>query len=139
MRPAALAGLLLICAMVQATGVEFRSGPSRVSLLELYTSEGCSSCPPAGSAQALEVHAALLGFGLDTEVRRGENAGRELRHDFVVLHHQRRSLAARGDGDFVATLPLAGGDEAAERLGVAVWVSRADSPAPLQATGGWLP
>jgi len=37
----------LICLPVVAAECTASSGPNRVALLELYTSEGCSSCPPA--------------------------------------------------------------------------------------------
>ena len=45
-----------------------------------------ASVPVSGE---LEAHVAILGFDLKTEVRAGENGGRTLEHDFVVLGYRR--------------------------------------------------
>jgi hypothetical protein len=84
--------------------------------------------------EPLEAHVALLGMGIVSKVRAGENRGRELRHDFVVL---RMGSVAMRDGAADLRLPE-DPDPAVPRHAVVVWVTRPGQTAPLQATGGWL-
>ncbi len=50
--------------------------------------------PAAAGTPPLFVEFALLGGGIESDVRRGENSGRKLRHDFVVLHFAHSPLRA---------------------------------------------
>ncbi|MCB1758382.1 MAG: DUF1223 domain-containing protein [Gammaproteobacteria bacterium] len=83
---------------------------------------------------AYELSVALLGFDLSNDVASGENAGKRLRHDFVVLAtHSSTAADGRWQFDFSALERVSSG-----RLAISAWVSRKGDPAPLQATGGWL-
>jgi hypothetical protein len=95
--------------------------------------------PMRPTKASYEVHAALLGGGITSEVRAGENRGRRLVHDFVVLEMTHGQLGQNGKeakGEF----SLSHDSKASQnRLAIAVWVTAHGSPAPLQANGGWLP
>ena len=85
----------------------------------------------------LVLHVALLGMSLETRVGAGENNGRTLRHDFVVLGHGSAKLAKDGSR-YSARTKLPRPRVTANDWAVAAWVSTPDRQAPIQATGGYL-
>ena len=97
------------------------------------------SFPAAGGDYI--VHLAILGGGLTSKVSAGENDGKTLRHEFVVLGLDQARLepgTAGGPLQAGLTLPTPLVADAA-RHAVAAWVTRRGDLAPVQATGGWLP
>lgn len=93
--------------------------------------------PQASVPNKLTVSLAVLGFDLDSAVANGENAGRILHHDFVVLGLIEVPLQHDEHG-YRAEVALPSLTQPAKRTALAAWVSAADSPMPLQAVGGWL-
>ncbi len=86
----------------------------------------------------LTAHVALLGMQLETAVRAGENKGRTLKHDFVVLDVVATRLQA-SDSGLTATATLPDNATGVSDLALAVWVSADGSQAPIQSVGGFLP
>jgi hypothetical protein len=147
--------ILLVFAVVAVTSgsaradqLRFESGEKRVSFVELFTSEGCSSCPPAErTLSKLTTHPSLWKTFVPVafHVNYWDNVGwkdrlasvefRKFTHDFVALvHHQSplhgHSLRAEFKPD-----ENSGGSRS---RALAAWVSVGSDPTPIQATGGWL-
>ena len=87
----------------------------------------------------VQVHVAILGFDQITRVTRGENKGKALPHDFVVIDYQQSSVKVSNSRQLLANLPLPSSDkfESAEKA-IVIWLSKRFDPKPIQAVGGWL-
>ena len=83
--------------------------------------------------QLLEAHVVHLGFDRQTPVKTGENQGRTLIHDFVVLAH-RVVMLSHAEHGLVGQVTL----PALESSAIAAWISPVDNPQPMQAVGGWI-
>lgn len=114
----------------------------KVGVLRASTSDGkhfsIEFKPAQGEVGSWEAHLALLGSDISTSVRAGENSGRNLKHDFVVLDLQSGPLQNEAASQ-QASLTVNGSAGGDARKAVAVWVSKSGQIAPAQATGGWLP
>lgn len=109
-------------------------GSGRPGVLEVRLEANRLRARFSGEGRGLEFHWAVLGFGLTTKVTHGENAGRNLKSDFVVLHQGR---GRAGETGWEASWPPRDLPRA-DRYGLAAWLSHPDDPTPVQATGGWL-
>ena len=86
------------------------------------------------------LHVALLASDIQTQVTRGENHGRVLEHDFVVLSHQQYSGDKPSDiAQWQGPAPRIPAIAAeAGRLAWAAWLVDKTTAATLQAVGGWI-
>jgi len=119
------------------------TSPSLVGNLQLIVDDdgGFSSSFHAldDSQGMLKLTIAVLGLGLESEVSRGENSGKRLSHDFVVL-----GLTTIASGlpkaeannlyEWHGRLPKA--SPAASKYAIAAWVSDGNSLKPIQVVAG---
>jgi hypothetical protein len=81
-----------------------------------------------------KLNVAILGFGLQTQIQAGENEGKQLKHDFVVIGQAEQiSHTKHWKLKLPKTLNVN-----PTRKGIAIWVSTLDAQKPIQAVGGWL-
>ena len=91
--------------------------------------------PEITQPRTLALNVAMLGNNLESDVKRGENTGRKLRHDFVVLDLIKIDMSNesnRWTGS--VALPMRSGNDKPSAL--AAWIT--ENGTPIQATGGWL-
>src|SRR5579863_2982892 len=129
------------------TGWHYRKEPpvaseNDVGALEVHNTGtnhwSATFVPMTPLAGNLELHATLLASGLESNVRAGENKGRDLHHEFAALDLISIGMVNSNGiarGRFILDLP---GDVQKKDLALAVWITRPGELVPLQAVGGWL-
>lgn len=86
--------------------------------------------PNDNGTKDVELHVAQLGFDLTTRIGAGENSGRNLKQDFVVLSLTNERVSG-GKGEFAF-------NPDSRANGIAAWITAPNQIDPIQAVGGWL-
>lgn len=119
---------------------EPRKSEQEVGLLTVHIDSNEASIkftPLRSNGVTLVANLATLGFGLESNVNAGENGGRKLMNDFVVLDRNHTSMNEK-DEHYSAVLHVPKSNIRTTRQAVVVWISAFGSQTPLQAAGGWL-
>jgi hypothetical protein len=117
-----------------------RARSEKVGILDvaLKGNEAVATFAPENSPRGqLKLEVALLGTNLQSDVKRGENSGRKLHHDFVVLHLAKIDMTNQGNR-WTGTVLLSTNTETDKPTALAAWIKSAETAPAIQATGGWL-
>lgn len=116
--------------------VQAGSGVLTVSVVDGEISAHLLNSAEEAQQEDYLLQAVILGFGLTTKVKRGENSGKKLIHEFVVLAHKTFGMSKTGwQGALPAYTDTA---KEADRLAVVFWLETPGSPVPKKIAGGWL-
>lgn len=88
--------------------------------------------------KAYQAHVTLLAFDYFSDIKVGENRGRQLAHDFAVVAYNENQLKEESNGQFISQVNVKFPDTHSSRKGIAVWVTTQKSMTPIQATGGFI-
>jgi len=98
--------------------------------------------PPSKNNKKYILNIAILGFDLSSQIKAGENRGRHLKHDFVVLGHRmikmQNQLSSKLSSHYTNKVQLPQVNIKANRQAIAVWVNEESHLNPIQAVGGWI-
>ena len=121
-------------------GEGYQSSRNRVGELALTidaNSFAAHFSPVNAPTQKVSLSIAILGMNLSTQVSAGENHGKQLQHDFVVLNLQNVEMQSIGE-TFRAIGTLDARQSESSELAVAAWITIGKQQTPIQATGGYL-
>lgn len=94
---------------------------------------------PESTIPSGTLYFAWLGFGYECRISSGENAGKTLREDFVVLSLQHQTTESNGKGlsaEFDLDRPEASPEQ---KIALVAWFSTQDNQRPIQTVGTWFP
>src|ERR1700751_39542 len=99
---------------------------TKVGVLRVSLGDGgkltATFVPETTRPRTLTLNVALLGNDLESDVKRGENSGRKLRHDFVVLQSAKSEMTNQGNL-WTGTVLLSSNDGTDKATALAAWVT----------------
>lgn len=107
-------------------------------VLKLYKKNDGSFKVQVGNVEKTKsyvIHIAQLGMGVTSKVTSGENSGKLLEHNFVILNWDSKKIGAK---ESVVSFKFKKIESKYSRMALAAWIEEEFKPTSLQAVGGYI-